>query len=377
MTKTIVFALCLIGFSCFAKEESDDAPSCHTGVQHEDEQKMVPVKTEPIVRERAPKNNNPSVVTDKFLPDGERVKTVLFPGFRINKIYPSMYGPWADRMLKPLNYEPSSRNLWILGYRAGVLDPKSGSASQEFMCHTNLDLLLYIDGQMRHFAELSISQGQKEISFPKGFALRLPNTLNGGLDLNVMVLNNGQPQIDRILDFKSTIRYMNDRSAESHHLKPLKQVAASIYCTVEPGGQHPTKQCEPASKEIWDYGDGSKLTGHWVVPPGRQVFTSNVTNELNLHYDTNLHYVWMHVHPYAKSITLKDKTNGKTIFTGKVEGDPEHRPIVKKTTSFKSEAGIHLYKNHHYELTAVYDNPTQHNTDAMASLWMYVDNKDL
>src|SRR5262249_18645400 len=152
----------------------------------------------------------------------------LFKNLLIDRIYPSMRGPLKEQALRLLPTS-ESRWVWITGYRAEVLDGKTGSASQEFMCHTNLRVM-GAPGAPEVFrperAQLSISQGQKEVNFPMGFALRLENIPEREMNVMVMVLNNNYPTIHRELNFKSTVRYFDDKTAMQQHLIPLLQTSA-------------------------------------------------------------------------------------------------------------------------------------------------------
>lgn len=120
-----------------------------------------------------------------------------------------------------------------------------------------------------------------------------------------------------------------------------------------------------------DYTDpeGHKLTGHWVVPPGRQVNHSDITWFLALPYDTVMHYAAVHLHPFAESLTLRDLTTDETLFSAKAAG-PRKGVGLTHVDSYASEKGIRLYKDHKYELISVYDNPTPETRDSMASIFL-------
>lgn len=356
----------------------DDASSCHPG-----DPDMVPISTDSdasTVRkdQTAVKVVNlPNEVTQGRGPNGEHVKTVLFRELLIDRIYPSMHGPWKEqgfRMLPPSD----SPFVWITAYRAEVLDGETGLASQEFMCHTNLRAV-GARGAPAKFqyerAQLSISQGQKEIEFPKGFALRVENTPERQMNVSVMVLNNNDAQIHRSLSFRSTVRYYDHEVAVARHLVPLVQTAAYTACLTNSDDARPGEiVCKPASPpELSRWIDGRERTGHWMVPPGRHVITNDVTRILNLAHDTTLHYIWMHVHPYAESLELRDDTTGKTVWKGSVVNpkDPKVAQVLS-TDAYSGTDGIALFKDHQYSLTTIYDNRTSHDVDAMAALWMYV-----
>jgi cyclophilin family peptidyl-prolyl cis-trans isomerase len=123
-----------------------------------------------------------------------------------------------------------------------------------------------------------------------------------------------------------------------------------------------------------DYTDplGRKLTGHWVVPPGKQVNASDITWFMGLPFDTKLHFALAHLHPFAESLTLRDTTTGKDLWIAKATG-PKQGIGLTHVDSFASDGGVPLYKDHKYELISVYDNKTKMNADSMASMYFGFD----
>ncbi len=121
-------------------------------------------------------------------------------------------------------------------------------------------------------------------------------------------------------------------------------------------------------------GDG--LMNHWIVPPGHNIYTTEITPQLNLPFDTTIHYATMHVHPFARGMELRDLTTGTTIFRLNSRDWPD-RVGVAYVEEFKSIEGIPIQRHHRYELSAEYDNPLDGETDAMAILYLYFLEKDL
>ncbi len=123
-----------------------------------------------------------------------------------------------------------------------------------------------------------------------------------------------------------------------------------------------------------DYTDpqGRKMTGHWVVPPGKQVNASDITWFMGLPFDTKLHFALAHLHPFAESLTLRDTTTGKDLWIAKANG-PKAGIGLAHVDSFISDAGVPLYRNHKYELISVYNNPLKVNSDSMASMFFGFD----
>ena len=117
------------------------------------------------------------------------------------------------------------------------------------------------------------------------------------------------------------------------------------------------------------------MTNHWTVPSGYHVYTTDVTPQLNLPFDTTIHYATIHVHPFARAMELRDVTTGQTVLKLNSQDWPD-RVGVAHVDEFKSIEGIPILRGHRYELTTNYDNTSGSNTDAMAILYLYLLDKD-
>ena len=120
---------------------------------------------------------------------------------------------------------------------------------------------------------------------------------------------------------------------------------------------------------------GNKFTGHWVLKPGPEVNSTATTVFMNLPYDTNLHYAEVHLHPFAESLELKDRTTGKTVFKSFAKNMPD-RIGLAQVDYFSSQEGLPLYKDHEYELISVYNNTSGQEQDAMAHMVLFVEDKN-
>jgi hypothetical protein len=126
-----------------------------------------------------------------------------------------------------------------------------------------------------------------------------------------------------------------------------------------------------------DYVDpsGRHMTGHWIVPPGRQVNASDITWFLRLPYDTKLRYAAVHLHPFAESLSVRDVTTGQTVLSSHAT-NPTKGIGLARVEAISSTAGIPFYKDHEYELVSVYDNTTKQNADSMASVFLGLDDHE-
>jgi len=269
----------------------------------------------------------------------------------------------------------SDKQVWITSFRTDVLDSKSNVANQQYMCHASLDIVgpAGPDGEPSNRRQaFTVSQGQTEIAFPRGFAMPIPND-DRQESLLVQVLNNNEPQIHRELKFKATLHYFGETDARKRKLIPLKLTGGSVRAVIDPATARPQEVVvRPAyQEEVFRDPEGRLATGHWLVPPGKQVLATELG--LGLDRDTTVHFMWMHVHPYAESLQLRDETIDRIVWKGNVKNDPDSkRAAILTTDTYSSQDGLLLHRDHKYELIATYQNPTPHPVDAMASLWMYV-----
>ncbi len=95
-----------------------------------------------------------------------------------------------------------------------------------------------------------------------------------------------------------------------------------------------------------------------------------VTRDLGLRFDTTLHAVDVHLHPFAESIELVDLTTGESLFKS-VATQLADGVGLEHVETYRSSEGIPVFKDHEYGLVTVYDNPTEENHDAMAVLYVH------
>lgn len=318
----------------------------------------------------------------------EKVHTqeIISKVYKIDQIYRSMKGPYGLQSFS-LGQPGESELLWIVGYEAIVVEPEDGrEISQEFMCHSNLDyrpktykntLKGYpLDGRF-----FTLSQGQQVVEFPEGFGI--PIQANEPLDLATQVLNLNDPELKKEVKFRIRVRYKRDSELEKP-MVPLRQIGvqglksltgeAAIF-GVKKGQEHHGPSCSVGSSasqqnDTYDDALGQKFTGHWVVKPGREVNHTNITRYLHLTEDIDIHYVAVHLHPYAESLELRDLTEDKAVFTAKVTPTSD-RVGIKHIDHYSSVEPLKLRKDHEYSLISVYNNTTGKDVDSMAVMYLY------
>ena len=317
-------------------------------------------------------------------------RTLLSRRYHIDKKYRSMKGPDSIDSLS-LSKSKIPELLWIVGYKAVVVDGKGkGAVSQEFMCHSNLDFdaSTYFKN-FKSDASMSgrlftLSQGQQDIHFPDGYGIPMMSDEKLSLATQVLNLNLDKPNMH--VRHKVTIRYVRDRELGNGY-KPLFQAAVQGFkslsskkahygvdksqSSVEKHGAGCSVGLSAVSGDVDKDGHGQRFTGHWVVKPGREENRTLVTKFLQLQFDTKIHYIATHLHPFSESLELIDRTTGKRVFKSLVE--PAKNKIgIKRISYFSSKEGIPIYKDHEYELVSVYNNTSKENQDSMAVMYLYL-----
>ena len=319
-------------------------------------------------------------------------KTVLSDVYTIDRKYRSMMGPSSGQEVRLLDIEPAEL-LWITGYEAEMVGPDGLSPrAPEFMCHSNLDLdvathaKLLGDNQAFSMRLFTLSQGQLSARFPAGFGIPILSSEN--LDLTTQVLNLNLEGQSLEVRHKVSVEFVRDRDVKGR-MKPLFPIAGYGLKLLEGDGGYfgvsrPREEAhgpgclvgDSASDNEYEDGLGRKFSGHWVVPPGREVNRTLVTRLMRVPYDTRIHYIAVHLHPFAQSLELRDLTAGKTLFKSEATNF-EGRIGLSHVDYLESAEGIEVFADHEYEMVSVYNNTTDEDQDSMAVMYMYLWDREL
>ena len=315
---------------------------------------------------------------------GARRKEITVPVFTVDREYRSMTGPLESMQVR-LTDTPEL--LWLTGYRA-VMVGEDGTTPmpQDYMCHSNLDLnptkhqQRFTNQRVSDGRLFTLSQGQLQIDFPPGFGMPIWSDEDLNLTAQVLNLNPGGDPVK--VRHKITIEYVRDADLKQP-MKPL--VSAGVYGMKLVKGdsgymglEHPDPQqhgpgCLPgkaASRSEYSDPQGQIFTGHWVVEPGTEENHTRITPMLNIAYDTTVHYIAVHLHPFAERVELRDLTTKETLFKSDVQ-PLDGRIGIERVDYYSSEKGIPLTTQHEYELVSFYNNTTDKQQDSMAVLYMY------
>lgn len=316
-----------------------------------------------------------------------RTEVVLSKTYTVDRKYRSMKGPFSQQQLY-LGDREQRELVWIVGYKAVMVGEDGVSPQrQEFMCHSNLDLNVGTH-RMRFRTTPSfssrlftLSQGQQTIRFPPGFGIPVRSDEPLSLTTQVLNLNLEGERFD--VRHKVTVEYVRQRDLTAP-MKPLFPIGAYGLELLEGdagyfGVRQPLEEkhgpgCLPGDNaSSHEYKDrlGRRFTGHWVVKPGREVNRTLVTHLMQVPYDTTIHYIAVHLHPFAESLELRDLTDGRTIFKSRAENFDD-RIGLRRVESLSSVEGIPVYADHDYELISTYNNTTDEDQDSMAVMYIYL-----
>lgn len=117
---------------------------------------------------------------------------------------------------------------------------------------------------------------------------------------------------------------------------------------------------------------GLEMTGHWYVPPGRHVYRHRLGKlDDKIRFDTRVHFIASHLHPFGESLELIDLTTGESVFKATARNFPG-RIAVEEITHYSSSQGLAIQRDHEHEIVAVYNNTTDQDVDSMAVMYLYL-----
>ncbi|MCB0443601.1 MAG: hypothetical protein KDC50_06080, partial [Flavobacterium sp.] len=310
---------------------------------------------------------------------------MLSPTFIVDDIYKSMEGPKASNYVM---LSQDSTLLWITGFKVEAHDAKTGQKmSNDFICHMNVDIndTKYYshfgleDRIGKQYPRLtSLSHGMESFDFPQGFGV--PMKGNDILFVTTQTLNHNIKDAYFKVKHKVAITYQE----EDHKIKPLMSKTAFIMLPydkhdpykspTDPG----TDFCIPVETKnhSYDDGTGNKLSGHWVIPTGKNTYRSNINHQLAIKDSLRLHAAAIHVHPFATQIMLFNKTTKKPVFVSKVTN---HKNSIGLTNieNFSSKEGIWLFANQEYEIVLEVNNTSKEDQDMMGSMFLFFYDKEM
>ncbi len=308
------------------------------------------------------------------------------PTFIVDNLYKSMEGP---KSMRSFQLNPNKSELvWLSSFETIALSiNEKDTLSNDYICHSNVD---YYDGE--HFGKwnlnhrigeryprlTSISNGVESYSFPEGFGF--PVFTDENLFLVSQSLNHN------IKDKVFSVKHKMNLGYRPHTktMKPLKSKTLFVTLPVDKNIFQDNQEemdpyaCLPVDMKNHIYldDDGNQLTGHWVIFPGKKIYKSNVTKQLDLKESTTMHHLVVHLHPFAEELSLKDVTTDSILFTSKAINHKDRIGLLE-ANSFSSIEGLLLYPDHKYEMILTVNNTSNTNQDMMASMFAFLYDKEM
>ena len=316
---------------------------------------------------------------------------VYSDAFTIDTTWASMQGPYRVMQVQ-LTDSTSHELVWVTGYEAAIVDADTREEkSSEFMCHSNVDLDMARHRQIFGWKKypsrrlFTLSEGQTDVRLPDGFGIPLRS--DEPLSVTAQVLNHNYKGPAVRVRQRVTVHFIRDRTLR-RSLVPLYQRGINTLVRLDgPGGGFNTEVDEHAmhqhggaegmSADTMPYKDraGRTFAGHWVVKPGREERRTPINGWLQMQQDLTIHYVSVHLHPFAESLQLRDITTGDTVLASKAENRPE-RIGLARVDQIASREGITLHKDHQYELVSRYNNTSGADRTAMAVMYLYLEDTE-
>jgi len=335
-------------------------------------------------------------------PAMQSILTLTSDPYRLDKLYRSMEGPSSAQSGIKLATRNKSPVQWITGLETEVVDANVQTpVSPEFFCHSNLTFAHQGPSPDQYNARLggkthldwrlfSLVPGRSSIDLPRGFGVPVPS--DASLDYFTMSLNLN-PRSKAVNVRMRTRLHTIAADEPGAPSKALFRRAVYVLqreddvtgigrkCMAKPGVEHVGAGC--AEWTTIKAPDGSRMlmpadgmTNHWTVTPGHHIYQSDITPQLNLPFDTTIHYATIHLHPFGRVMELRDLTTGRAVLQLNSR-DWTDRIGVAQVDEFKSIDGVPILRNHHYQLSVEYDNSSGSNTDAMAILYLYLLEKEI
>ncbi len=205
------------------------------------------------------------------------------------------------------------------------------------------------------------------------------------LQFTSQVLNLNFPQLHERMRHRIVTLYIRDRDARVA-MKAITNTFAQSMVRVggEPGDGYfgvrmpdvevhgescaAGRNASPTGNLVVD-AYGHEFSAHWVVEPGRATNQTLATRNMRVPYDTRIHAIDVHVHPFAESLELRDLTTQETLFKSRATQVSEGIGLAR-VEIYSSEEGIPVYADHEYAIISTYDNTSGVPQDAMASLFL-------
>jgi len=289
---------------------------------------------------------------------------------------------------------------WLKGVRLDLLDENDKLLpTAEFFCHLNIDVdtafrnVAFPEGERCVSTRLfTLTQGQTEITFPQGYGVpvasdeklrcifqaanrttydhrRIKQRLTLYLIADKQLLK-PLTALNWYTPFMAVVVDKNTQDAQSR-----EEMDCSMCAPTSRGVTAPNAVNNAVESDVF----GRKVSGHWVVPPGKSVWTEKIRDYNFENKPRVAHLIWSHVHPLCTDFSLlRLDRNGKieNAFTATCRTKTSPGVQIQHIDLFSSTEGLQLDANKPYELQIKYNNPTNDGLDSMATMGIFCEDNN-
>jgi len=316
---------------------------------------------------------------------------------KIDTIYRSMRGPYSAFTLVDLS-DIKDKVIWLTGYQCKVFNARNNQQIlDDYLCHNNLNYgepesypwdIKTLGSEKRIF---TLTSGQTSITLPKGTGIPIytPNNLaffSQALNHNTLPINIDTYQEITIFFYRNNCVPKEIKALYPQTPFVTTQIGGpaggfnvpndDLYSPTLICGIDSSSSCHisyPPNAKYNPYVDdyGRTYTGHWNLSNNNEVWTTNITNMLNLTKNSVVVAAGSHMHPYAERLELWDLSENQKIHELGASNYPNR--IGLSAIEYTNELEIYLEKNHQYALRSYYnccDSTTVHT--GMENMCLYI-----
>jgi hypothetical protein len=236
-------------------------------------------------------------------------------------------GALAHHLPRAMSQFRFAEPVWVIGYRAEILDVHGQTPRENYLCHTFLADQRVSQHEDDEVKGIYSDAFTPEVRMPDGFGI--PVSPDDRLHWMPMFNNRGDEPV-RVM-MKTVVTVIRGKDLR----KPLTPLYGSLRSVQVP---------------------------HlFFVPPGHD--ERQVTFEAP--FSGKIHFLGTHLHPHGVSIELYNVSRHEQVWKGARKNDPQGAMQV-----YSNAAGYRVQAGETYKIIAVYENPTSDKIDAMAGLFM-------
>jgi hypothetical protein len=228
--------------------------------------------------------------------------------------------------------------VWVIGFKTEIFDPSGQPSRGNYLCHTFISNQTPDERPLAHAAhhghQMSAIYSDaftQEVRLPDGFGLLIAP----GEGLNWAPLFNNRQVTPAKVRMSITVTLIREKDVA----KPLRR----LYSTLQ----------------------SVKVPHLFFVPPGRHQRQST----FDLMFDGKIHFMGTHVHPHAESVDLFSVSRQEEVWKAQRKNSSEGQMVGMDVYSNPEGYPVHFGES--YRITSTYNNPTDHDIDAMAGLFIF------